>query len=53
MQLEHPLPDGADGGNWIAEAGTVTIAGVEYQVYSHSGNSAEVLIQQGINTEIM
>lgn len=52
VQLEHPLPDGADGDNWIAEAGTVTIAGVEYQVYSHSGNSAEVLIQQGINTEI-
>ena len=53
VQLDDLLPDGTDTGDWIAQNGTVTVAGVEYQVYSHSGEEAEVLIQQGIKTELI
>ena len=53
VQLDDLLPDGADSGDWIAQNGTVTVAGVEYQVFSHSGEEAEVLIQQGIKTELL
>ena len=47
------VTDGSDGGKWSAEAGTVTVAGVEYQVYRHSEKHTEVLIQEGINTDVM
>ncbi|QTO54730.1 hypothetical protein J8I88_02280 [Duffyella gerundensis] len=53
VQLDDLLPDGTDTGDWIAQNGTVTVAGVEYQVSSHSGEEAEVLIQQGIKTELI
>jgi len=53
VQLDDLLPDGTDTGDWIAQTGTVTVAGVEYQVFSHSGEEAEVLIQQGIKTELI
>jgi len=53
VQLDDLLPDGTDSGDWIAQNGTVTVAGVEYQVFSHSGEEAEVLIQQGIKTELI
>uniref|UniRef100_UPI001654471F Ig-like domain-containing protein n=1 Tax=Duffyella gerundensis TaxID=1619313 RepID=UPI001654471F len=53
VQLDDLLPDGTDTGDWIAQNGTVTVAGVEYQVFSHSGEEAEVLIQQGIKTELI
>ncbi|WP_439214727.1 carbohydrate binding domain-containing protein, partial [Duffyella gerundensis] len=51
VQLDDLLPD--DTGDWIAQNGTVTVAGIEYQVFSHSGEEAEVLIQQGIKTELI
>lgn len=53
VQLDDLLPDGTDTGDWIAQNGTVTVAGVEYQVFSHSDEEAEVLIQQGIKTELI
>ncbi|WP_439214702.1 Ig-like domain-containing protein, partial [Duffyella gerundensis] len=53
VQLDDLLPDGTDSGDWIAQNGTVTVAGVEYQVFSHSGEEVEVLIQQGIKTELI
>ncbi|QTO54729.1 hypothetical protein J8I88_02275 [Duffyella gerundensis] len=53
VQLDDLLPDGTDTGDWIAQNGTVTVAGVEYQVFSHSGEEVEVLIQQGIKTELI
>ncbi|UCB29946.1 hypothetical protein J9874_00450 [Duffyella gerundensis] len=53
VQLDDLLPDGADSGDWVAQNGTVTVAGIEYQVYTHSGEEAEVLIQQGIKTELI
>jgi len=53
VQLDDLLPDGTDTGDWIAQNGTVTVAGVEYQVFSHSGEEADVLIQQGIKTELI
>ncbi|MEN4770138.1 Ig-like domain-containing protein, partial [Duffyella gerundensis] len=53
VQLDDLLPDGTDTGDWIAQHGTVTVAGIEYQVYTHSGEEAEVLIQQGIKTELI
>ncbi|WP_264273322.1 Ig-like domain-containing protein [Duffyella gerundensis] len=49
VQLIDLLPDGSD---WRVQAGTVTVAGVEYQVYHHNVNSAEVLIERGINTDL-
>lgn len=53
VQLDDLLPDGTDSGDWVAQNGTVTVAGIEYQVFSHSGEEAEVLIQQGIKTELI
>lgn len=53
VQLDDLLPDGTDSGDWVAQNGTVTVAGIEYQVFSHSGEEAEVLIQHGIKTELI
>ena len=53
VKLEDILPDNAQEGNWVEQNGNVTIAGVEYHVYSNSNSDAELLVQQGIKTEIV
>lgn len=51
VQLVDILPEGSDISEWQHQDGTVTVAGVEYQVYSH--NDAELLVQQGVKTELI
>jgi hypothetical protein len=51
VNLSDLLPDGSDAGDWNT-GGNVTVSGVEYTVYEHSGQAAEILIQQGINTNL-
>ncbi|KNC07907.1 hypothetical protein AC790_17755 [Pantoea sp. RIT-PI-b] len=52
VQLADILPEGSDVSEWVHQDGTVTVAGVEYNVYSH-GDDAELLIQQGVKTELV
>jgi hypothetical protein len=51
VQLKDILPEGSDISEWQHQDGNVTVAGVEYQVYSH--NDAELLVQQGVKTELI
>lgn len=51
VQLVDILPEGSDISEWQHHDGTVTVAGVEYNVYSH--NDAELLVQQGVKTELV
>ncbi|WP_312179162.1 Ig-like domain-containing protein [Pantoea sp. CTOTU46764] len=51
LQLEDILPAGNETSGWTALAGTVTIAGCEYQVYSNG--DAELLVQEGVKTELV
>ncbi|UVC27969.1 Ig-like domain-containing protein [Pantoea sp. SOD02] len=52
VQLKDILPEGSDISEWQHQDGTVTVAGVEYNVYSH-GDDAELLVQQGVKTELV
>ncbi|MEA5104084.1 Ig-like domain-containing protein [Pantoea sp. S18] len=52
VQLKDILPEGSDISEWQHQDGTVTVAGVEYDVYSH-GDDAELLVQQGVKTELV
>lgn len=52
VQLKDILPEGSDISEWQHQDGTITIAGVEYNVYSH-GDEAELLVQQGVKTELI
>nr|WP_218889012.1 Ig-like domain-containing protein [Enterobacter sp. Sphag71] len=52
VQLVDILPEGSDISEWTLQDGTVTVAGVEYEVYSH-GDDAELLVQQGVKTELV
>lgn len=42
----------ADPGNW-ANQGQVTVGGVVYDVYEHSTLAAELLVQQGVTTNLI
>ncbi|MEA5104085.1 Ig-like domain-containing protein [Pantoea sp. S18] len=52
VQLKDILPEGSDISEWQHQDGTVTVAGVEYNVYSH-GDDAELLVQHGVKTELV
>lgn len=52
ITLSDLLKDGTDLGDWKQEAGTVTIAGEQYNVYQHSGSDVEVLVQMGVQVEL-
>ena len=52
VQLQDILPAESDISEWQHQQGTVTVAGVEYEVYSH-GDDAELLVQQGVKTELI
>ncbi|MBY4839711.1 Ig-like domain-containing protein, partial [Pantoea sp. DY-5] len=51
VELKDILPEGSDISEWQHQEGTVTIAGVKYNVYSH--DDAELLVQQGVRTELV
>ncbi|WP_343551302.1 Ig-like domain-containing protein [Pantoea sp.] len=52
VELRDILPEDSEISEWKHQDGTVTVAGVEYNVYSH-GNDAELLVQQGVKTELV
>lgn len=52
VNLDDQLADGTDLGDWT-EMGLVLIEGVSYNVYQHSGLDAELLIQQGVTTNLV
>ncbi|NKI70674.1 hypothetical protein GN109_14695 [Collimonas pratensis] len=39
-------------GDWTQAAGSVTVEGVAYNVFQHSGLEAELLVQQGVTTNL-
>ncbi|WP_238541558.1 Ig-like domain-containing protein, partial [Pantoea sp. GM01] len=51
VNLSDLLPDGSDTGDWNAGE-NVWVDGVEYTVYAHTGQAAEVLIQMGVQTNL-
>jgi hypothetical protein len=52
VNLDDLLVDGTDPGNW-ASAGNVTVGGVVYEVYRHDALDAELLVQQGVQTNLV
>ena len=52
VNLSDLLPDGTDPGNWAKAEGTVTVGGVQYEVYQHSGADTELLVQLGVQTNL-
>lgn len=51
LKLEDILPKGEDVSNWSQANGTVTVAGVEYNVYQNNGGDAEVMVPQHLMQE--
>ncbi|QFZ86286.1 hypothetical protein GFK26_27760 [Variovorax paradoxus] len=47
VTLSDLLSNGTDPGDWVKGA-NVTVSGVVYEVYAHSGFGAELLVQQGV-----
>ncbi|WP_445177495.1 Ig-like domain-containing protein [Pseudomonas sp. McL0111] len=52
VNLDDLLSDSSDPGNW-ANQGTATVGGVTYDVFSHSTVDAELLVQQGVTTNLV
>ncbi len=52
VNLDDLMPDGTDPGDW-AVAGTTTVAGVTYNVYQHSTLDAQLLVQDGVTTNLV
>jgi len=52
VNLADLLPDGTDPGDW-ASAGTATVAGVVYNVYQHSSQDAQLLVQDGVTANLV
>ncbi|WP_332846470.1 hypothetical protein [Pseudomonas lactucae] len=52
VNLDDLLPDGTDPGDW-ATVGTTTVAGVTYNVYQHSTLDAQLLVQDGVTTNLV
>ena len=44
------LPADVELGAWSKATGSVTVDGVQYEVYQHSGIETEVLVQVGMHT---
>ncbi|MES2251287.1 MAG: Ig-like domain-containing protein [Pseudomonadota bacterium] len=51
VSLSGLLPDGTFPGDWV-QAGTVTLDGVVYTVYAHSGFGADLLVEQGVTVTL-
>ncbi|MCQ4447255.1 Biofilm associated protein A [Enterobacter cloacae] len=50
INLADLLPADVELGEWSKARGSVTVAGVQYEVYQHSGIETEVLVQMGMHT---
>ena len=53
VKLDDVLGDGVDNGDWQQQSGTLTIGGIQYQVFNHSGADVELLVQNGVKTELI
>ncbi|MBS0904948.1 Ig-like domain repeat protein [Pantoea dispersa] len=53
IKLSDILPSGEKEGSWSQQTGQITVGGVAYNVYSHSSTDAELLVQQGVKTELV
>ncbi|MGX9305865.1 hypothetical protein ACWXWB_18820, partial [Pantoea dispersa] len=51
VRLEDILPESSEQNGWAEQAGTVTIAGTQYHVWSNG--DAELLVQDGVKTELV
>ena len=51
VQLSHILPEDDAVSGWTQQAGTVTIAGNLYHVFSHG--DAELLVQDGVTVNLV
>ncbi|MCQ8229052.1 Ig-like domain-containing protein [Pantoea trifolii] len=51
VALEDILPKGEEVSNWSQANGTVTVAGVEYNVYQNNAGDAEVMVPQHLIQE--
>jgi hypothetical protein len=51
VQLKDILPEGEHIEQWTQQKGTITVAGVEYSVYSH-GDNAQLLVQSDLKVEM-
>lgn len=47
------LPAESEPGEWMKARGSVTVKGVQYEVYHHSGVETELLVQAGIDVAPM
>ncbi|MDY0927299.1 Ig-like domain-containing protein, partial [Enterobacter sp. CFBP8995] len=52
VNLTDLLPDGTDPGDWAKAEGTVTVGGVQFEVYQHAGAETELLVQMGVQTNL-
>ncbi|WP_336332605.1 Ig-like domain-containing protein [Pseudomonas putida] len=51
VMLNDLLPNGMDVGDW-ENLGSVTAAGIVYEVYQHTGLEAEILVQEGVAVQL-
>ncbi|EPF6111478.1 Biofilm associated protein A [Enterobacter cloacae] len=49
INLSDLLPAESEPGEWMKARGSVTVEGVQYEVYHHSGIETEILVQTGID----
>lgn len=52
VNLDDLLADGTDPGDW-ADQGQVTVEGVTYNVFQHSNLDAQLLVQDGVTTNLV
>ncbi|WP_343553506.1 hypothetical protein [Pantoea sp.] len=52
VNLSDLLPDNGDVGDW-SSSGNVTVGGVVYTVWQHSSLDAELLVQNGVTTNLI
>ena len=48
VNLSDLVPAESEPGEWMKARGSVTVDGVQYEVYHHSGIETELLVQTGI-----
>lgn len=48
VNLSDLLPADSEPGEWMKARGSVTVDGVQYEVYHHSGLETELLVQVGM-----
>ena len=53
VALSNMQGNGKDAGTWAQASADVTVGGVVYNVYEHSLTHAELLVQQGVTTNLI